>query len=161
MTRGDIIDREWIASRIPHQGSMCLLDSVESWDEQGIVCLTRSHAQVDNPLRTGDTLGIANGIEYAAQAMAVHGALLLDEGEAPPAGYLTSVREVHWHRARFDDVKSPLRVCAQRLSGNGSNVLYSFAIYADDSLLLDGRASVVLNVADARPFSNSKENTTR
>ena len=29
-----MIDRAWIAARIPHQGSMCLLDAVESWDEQ-------------------------------------------------------------------------------------------------------------------------------
>ena len=33
-----MIDRARIAARIPHQAPMCLLDAVESWDEQQIVC---------------------------------------------------------------------------------------------------------------------------
>jgi hypothetical protein len=46
----------------------------------------------DNPLRAAGSLGVANAIEYAAQAMAVHGALLGGSDGAPQAGYLTSVR---------------------------------------------------------------------
>ena len=69
-----LIDRAWIAAHIPHQGGMCLLDRVESWTGTEIVCRTRSHLAADNPLRYQCSLGIANGIEYAAQAMAVRGA---------------------------------------------------------------------------------------
>ena len=58
-----MIDRAWIAARIPHQGSMCLLDAVESWDEQQIVCRATSHALPDNPLRAAGSLGVANAIE--------------------------------------------------------------------------------------------------
>ena len=141
------IDRDWIASRIPHQGSMCLLDNVEQWDEHSIVCITRSHLRADNPLRVDNKLGITHAIEYAAQAMAVHCAVLMDESSAPSSGYLTSVRQVNWHRARFDDVASELRVCARRMSGNDVTVLYEFEVRADDALLIDGRASVVLNAA--------------
>ena len=43
-----MIDRAWIAARIPHQGSMCLLDAVESWAEQQIVRRATSHALHDN-----------------------------------------------------------------------------------------------------------------
>lgn len=151
------IQREWIASRIPHQGSMCLLDHVDSWDEHGVVCLTASHLSVENPLRTDGVLGIANAIEYAAQAMAIHCALLIDSNKsaAPKSGYLTSVRQVNWHRSRFDDIAGDLRVCARRLSGNDITVLYEFEIHADDLLLIDGRASVVLNAGEMRSPSDS------
>lgn len=147
-----VIDRNWIASRIPHQGSMCLLDRVDSWDEQGVVCVTATHRSSENPLRADGVLGIANAIEYAAQAMAVHCALLIenDNAAAPKSGYLTSVRQVNWHRSRFDDVAGDLRVSAQRMSGNDITVLYDFEIRADDVLLINGRASVVLNAGELR-----------
>ncbi len=150
--RSTHIDREWIASRIPHQGRMCLLDGVEQWDEHGVVCIATSHLHAENPLRAENKLGITSAIEYAAQAMAVHCALLMDknmidETKAPGAGYLASVRQVNWHRARFDDVVGELRVSARRISGNHITVLYSFEIHVSDELLIDGRASVVLNAA--------------
>ena len=46
------------------------------WNAERISCVSRSHRAADNPLRAGGRLGIACGIEYAAQAMAVHGALI-------------------------------------------------------------------------------------
>lgn len=141
------IDREWIARHIPHQGSMCLLDGVESWDDDNIVCVTRSHLLAENPLRVNGSLGIANAIEYAAQAMAVHSALLLGEAETPKSGYLTSVRDVRWYRSRFDDIAQDLKISVHRFSGNESNVLYDFEIHADALLLIQGRASVMLNAA--------------
>lgn len=140
-----ILDRTWIASRIPHQGDMCLLDRVDFWNDTDIVCRTNRHRLPDNPLRTGGSLGIANGIEFAAQAMAVHGALLAGSAETPDAGFLTSVRDVQWHRARLDDIEIELTIRAQRLSGNELNILYSFSIYAGDTALLSGRASVMID----------------
>lgn len=152
-----MIDRAWIANRIPHQGSMCLLDRVENWDENGVVCSAQSHSSPENPLRSVGILGIANAIEYAAQAMAVHCALLIDsnESEAPKSGYLTSVRQVNWYRSRFDDIAGGLRICARRMSGNEITVLYNFEIHGDDMLLIEGRASVVLNAAEMRSSSDS------
>lgn len=139
------IDHAWIAAHIPHQGSMCLLDRVESWNETTILCRTRSHRFADNPLREEDSLGIVNGIEYAAQTMAVHGALLASHDQAPSAGYLTSVRNVRWFRRRLDDVDAELAVRADRLSGNELNILYEFSLHCADTLLLTGRASVMLD----------------
>ena len=40
-------DRDWIAKRIPHQGTMCLLDGVASFDEERLVCIATSHAHAD------------------------------------------------------------------------------------------------------------------
>ena len=88
------LDHAWIAARIPHAGSMCLLDGIEDWAEGFIVCRASSHRLPNNPLRTTNRLGIANGIEYCAQAMAAHGALLAGSNEAARVGYLTCVRVV-------------------------------------------------------------------
>ncbi len=139
------LDHAWIAAHIPHQGSMCLLDGIEFWNETEIVCRASSHRLLDNPLRTAGSLGISNGIEYAAQAMAAHGALLTDGDETPAAGFLTSVRDVQWHRARLDDIASNLTIRAERISGNENNILYSFGIHAEGVNLLSGRASVMIN----------------
>jgi predicted hotdog family 3-hydroxylacyl-ACP dehydratase len=141
------IDHHWIVAHIPHQGSMCLLDAVDVWNETEIVCTASSHRLADNPLRAAGRLGITTGIEYAAQAMAVHGALLANDHAAPAAGYLTSVREVCWERPRLDDIAGDLTVRAERISGNEVNVLYNFSIAGAGEVLLSGRASVMLKVA--------------
>src|SRR2546425_12108681 len=100
-----MLDHAWIAGHIPHQGSMCLLDCVEAWDAERIQCRAISHRALDNPLRAHNQLGAACGIEYAAQAMAVHGALLAPaDSTAPRAGYLVSVRGVQFQVARLDDI---------------------------------------------------------
>ncbi|AOW12896.1 3-hydroxylacyl-ACP dehydratase [Hydrogenophaga crassostreae] len=140
-----MLDRAWIAAHIPHQGTMCLLNAVLEWDESRIVCEALSHTLPDNPLRAEGRLGAASGVEYAAQAMAVHGGLLAPEGGEPTQGYLTSVRGLNLHTTRLDDVTGPLRVTAERLSGDARLILYQFQIHHGDRCLLDGRASVVLD----------------
>ena len=141
-----VLDHAWIAGHIPHQGSMCLLDCVEAWDKQRIQCRAISHRAADNPLRARGQLGAACGIEYAAQAMAVHGALL-----APPdssrarVGYLVSVRGTQLHVPRLDDIAADLRVEATCITRSENNILYQFSVSAAGRLLLDGRAAVVLD----------------
>lgn len=144
-----IFDHAWIAARIPHHGDMCLLDGVESWSADSVTCLAESHRNPANPLRAGERLGVANAIEYAAQAMAVHGALLAGSDEAPAAGYLTSVRDVKWAVSRLDDIAAPLRITAERLTGDANNILYAFRINAADKELASGRASVRLDAGKA------------
>lgn len=139
-------DHKWISEHIPHQGSMCLLDTVEQWDQEHIVCRAVSHRLADNPLRVDGVLAMVNGIEYAAQAMAVHGALLATRDKVPNVGFLASAREVCWNSERLDEVKDDLLVWAKRISGNEVNILYEFSVHAGDLLLLTGRASVVLEV---------------
>ncbi|MBS0316369.1 MAG: 3-hydroxylacyl-ACP dehydratase [Proteobacteria bacterium] len=126
---------------------MCLLDRVLQWDDAAIACAATSHTATDNPLRSTGRLGIAAGIEYAAQAMAVHGALLAARQPSGGHGYLASVRDVRWQVARLDDLDAPLRVRAQRLSGNDAYVMYEFDLQAAGRTLLEGRATVMLSAA--------------
>jgi predicted hotdog family 3-hydroxylacyl-ACP dehydratase len=142
-------DRAWIAAHIPHAGSMCLLARVADWNVQAIHCVASSHRDAANPLRGAQGLGILNGIEYAAQAMAVHGALRAGSDAAPRAGFLTSVREVECLIARLDDVAGELDVHAECLSDSGNHLMYSFRLEAAGQPLLRGRASVMLDAAAA------------
>ena len=140
-------DHAWIESRIPHKGSMCLLDAVVHWDDAAIVCRAISHRDPINPLRREEGLGPTAGIEYAAQAMAVHGALLDKEAEGARVGYLTSTRDVIWHEQRLDTIVGDLTVRAERESANAGNVLYQFQLLDGERVLLSGRATVMLNAA--------------
>ena len=145
-TAPQTLDRAGIAERIPHSGSMCLLDRLERWDAESIDCSTRTHAQPGNPLRTAGGLLAPNAIEYAAQAMALHGGLLAAEGSTPSAGFLASARNVRLSVARLDDIDGALRVHAQRLSGDTNQILYEFAVNdSSGRVLAEGRAVVVLN----------------
>jgi predicted hotdog family 3-hydroxylacyl-ACP dehydratase len=65
-----------ICARLPHAGRMCLLDRLVAWDSESITCHASSHRDADNPLRSGGRLHAVAGVEYAAQAVALHGSLL-------------------------------------------------------------------------------------
>lgn len=138
------IDRTWIQRHIPHQGAMCLLAAVNDWNGIEIRCCAHSHAAPDNPLRNAHGLPISAGIEYAAQAMAVHGALLAPINHIPELGYLTSVRNVEWWTSRLDDAGEEITIQATRISGNEVSLLYDFSILGNERLLLRGRAAVMV-----------------
>lgn len=134
-----------IAALIPHAGTMCLLDSMQIASETEIVCSAVSHRDHDNPLRSHGRLGAAVAVEYAAQAMALHGSILNADRDIPAqGGRLINVRHLILHCARFDDLASPLTVRATRLMGDVANVIYSFEVSADVQLIATGRAGVML-----------------
>lgn len=139
-------DHAWILAHIPHQGSMCLLEAVTQWDEAHIVCRASSHRALDNPLRAHQQLSAVCGIEYAAQAMAVHGALLAPPDHAVArVGYLVSVRGTQLHVLRLDDIADDLTIDATCITRSANNILYQFNISAAGQILLTGRAAVVVN----------------
>ena len=146
------LDREWIERHIPHQGTMCLLDEVLTWNTSSVQCRSSSHRDRANPLRSHDRLGAVCGIEYAAQAMAVHGALIASRLTASPkseaiVGYLASVRNVVLHAHRLDDVEADLIATAERVTGDERSVLYDFSVTGNERILLAGRATIVFNAA--------------
>lgn len=142
------LDHAGIAARVPHAGRMCLLDRLLRWDATHIECRAVGHRDADHPLRGDDGLPAVCAIEYAAQAMALHGGLTAPEGSTPSPGYIASVRNVHSRVSRLDDIDGELVVRAERLAGDASQVLYAFEV-ADEAgrLLVTGRAAVVLNQA--------------
>ncbi len=149
------LKRAWIEAHIPHQHRMCLLDEVIHWDDSAIRCRSGTHRDPQNPLRLGVRLNAACGIEYAAQSMALHGALCAlaqppGAAGAARAGFLASLRDVRLFVARLDDIEPDLLCEAVRIAGDSGSALYDFLVSAAQRPLLSGRATVILN-AQAGP----------
>ena len=139
-----IMDRAAIQKLIPQKDAMCLLDSVEFWDDQRIICTSAQHGSVVNPLRTRAGLSTLHGIEFAAQAMAAHGGLTAAGREPPHVGLLLSVRDCVFHCRRLDDIAAPLTIEAEQMGNNDNTRLYRFKVSAQDVLLVEGRVAVLL-----------------
>ena len=140
------LDRDGIAARIPHSGSMCLLDGLLGWTADTVRCRASSHRDTAHPLRSPGGLLSPVAIEYASQAMALHGGLMAAPGTPPSAGFLAAARNVNLHVSRLDDVPGLLLVTVRRLAGADTTALYHFELHDESGrLLVDGRATVVLN----------------
>ena len=139
-----LIGADQIRALVPHSEKMCLLECVLDWDDQSIRCETSSHLDADNPLRRRGRLSSICGIEYATQAMALHGALRSSAGTPARHGYLASARDARCNTARLDGRDSPLLVSAELVFADGSRVVYSFSIECAGEALVSGRAAVVL-----------------
>lgn len=140
-----------ICRLLPHTGDMCLLDAVQQWSDDEIVCSTSSHRDPANPLRCGDVLAAVSGVEYAAQAIGVHGRLVTRNETKPAAGFLASLRDVALHVDRLDDIADTLTIKVRRLADSGQGVMCEFIITASGRQLLTGRATLLLDTAPAAP----------
>jgi len=123
-----------------------VLDRLVDWTPGRIACAAASHRAADHPLRTASGLLAPCAIEYAAQAMALHGALTGQAAGTPATpGYLASARGVQLHRLRLDDLAGDLRIEARRQAGDAQQILYQFSVLHDGQPVAEGRAAVVLN----------------
>ena len=130
-----------VAGLVPHSGRMCLLETVEQWDDASVVCASRTHQDPDHPLRGGAGLLALHLAEYGAQAAAVHGALR--SGKAAQPGMLVALRDVTFAAARIDGIAAPLRVEARVQFADANGSLYAFSVSADGTLLASGRLQVM------------------
>ena len=163
-TSGGRLARDDIAARVPHAGPMCLLDEVVSWDEQHIECIALAQSRADgaddgetvhrdsqtaHPLSHDGRLPATAAIEYAAQAMALHGRLMQEQAAtaaAPARGFLAGLRSVRLHCRWITPASPPLTVRVTRFAGDEVQVLYDFEVRAAEPIA-QGRAVVVLDAA--------------
>jgi len=134
--------RAAIARLVPHQGAMCLLESVSSCDAAQIACASTTHRDPGNPLRRDGLLPAVCGAEYGLQAMALHGALTA--GTAQPAGFVAALAGLELAAERLDDVPGALAVTATALSRESRGFIYAFEIIGAGRVLVAGRGTVVL-----------------
>ena len=131
-------------------------------------CTTSSHTRSPHPLAVDGRLGSANLIEYAAQAMALHGAMLAADATdaadaaagAGPAdaahgnaatgttagsghGVLAGVRRLSLYADDLHTEPAPLTIKVNLVSGDARTALYDFTVQAQDRLLAEGRATVM------------------
>ena len=131
---------------LPQKDAMCFLNAVTDWDSENICCCA-APPDAGHPLMRGGKVSAVVAVEYAAQATALHGALL-DAATHPKAGMLVKLREVELHRAWFPDSKSPLTVHAKLLSRAAGGCSSSFKVgstgqpVASGSLLVAFQSSI-------------------
>lgn len=135
------LGREEIARLVPHAGAMFLLEEVLEWNDTGIVCRATSHRDTGNPLRG---LSALTGVEYAAQAVAVHGGLIRASAAKPAIGYLAGLRDVVCFTERLDAEAGDLVVRATRVAALAGRLLYDFRVEGGGRELLKGRLAVVI-----------------
>ena len=124
---------------------MCLLDEVVDWDAMHLHARSETHRSADNPLRVEGMLHAVSLCEYAAQAMAVHGALCgrAAGGEARP-GFLVALRDVALNVERIDDLPGRLQVHVECLLAMADSLQYAFRVEHRGRVLATGRAAVML-----------------
>jgi len=144
------LDRAWIAAHLPHRDGMSLLEEIVDWDAERLRARATSHRRADHPLRRAGVLPIACAIEYGAQAVAAHGALLASAGSVPAAGYLASARSVSFHAERLDDIAADLDVAVERMGSGAGGVVYGFEVASGGRALARGRVAIVLEAGKAR-----------
>jgi predicted hotdog family 3-hydroxylacyl-ACP dehydratase len=137
------VGRDAIAKLVPHQGAMCLLEEVLEWNDEVIACRAVSHRDPANPLRGASGLSAVVGVEYAGQAVAVHGGLTNKSGK-PRVGYLAALRDVVCLVERLDTEPGDLTVRATKVAAEGGRLLYDFRIDSGGRELVKGRLSIVL-----------------
>jgi predicted hotdog family 3-hydroxylacyl-ACP dehydratase len=148
------LDHAGIAALVPHTGPMCLLERMTAWSTDAIECVATNHRDPRHPLRSASGLLASTAIEYAAQAMALHGALgAVASARGGGPGMLASARDVRLACWRLDDLPAAdpdvLVVRAERHAGDAARILYGFSVRHGGRELASGRATVVLDTAAA------------
>jgi predicted hotdog family 3-hydroxylacyl-ACP dehydratase len=141
-----LIERPALEALVPHAGAMCLLDAALSWDDASILCRTQSHRDPSNPLRSKQGLSALLGVEYGAQAAAIHGALRVPaDEEVEVRGYLVAVRDLLLAVDWLHEVEGPIDVSANLEIEDGPYIAHCFSIKTGSDLLLSGRLTVLRN----------------
>lgn len=130
---------------IPHAGTMCLLDEVVDYDAVRLHARSASHRRADNPLRADGMLHAVTLCEYAAQAMALHGALQARGAHsAARPGWLVALRDVMLGVERVDDLPGKLQVYVESLLALADSRQYGFRVEHRGRVLAAGRAAIML-----------------
>lgn len=138
-----------IAALLPHAAPMILIDSLLESTENVLLCSANSHLKADNPLRIDGVLSVFAGVEYAAQAMAIHGRLSREATSSPPVrGFVAVASKLEAHVQQLDAIASPLHIRTERVASNHDSSLYTFTLHAGQQLLLEGQLMAVLEAAE-------------
>ena len=90
------------------------------------------------------------GLEYAAQAMAVHVGLTTDiSKDNASVGYFGAVRDVQIGSRTFQQFAEDLTIDASLILGQQMSFMYSFSMKANQIMLLQGRASIFIKGPEA------------
>jgi predicted hotdog family 3-hydroxylacyl-ACP dehydratase len=133
------LSKQDILRRVPHGARACLLDSVRAWDATSIICLAHAPTAT-HPYASAGAVASVVAVEYAAQATAVHGALIENSGSARE-GALAALGDVELYSAAL---VGPLTVRAELISRSPAGCMYAFEVFDSDAPAARGRLTVAL-----------------
>ena len=125
---------------VPHAGAMCLLERVVQWDASHIVCEAASPG-ADHPLALAAGVPVVAAVEYAAQAAALHAALLDRRLEAR-GGRLAKLSGVVLSEGLLDAGSGALTIRADLLARSDAGCTYDFAVHDARGCRAHGRLLV-------------------
>lgn len=135
-------DKQDISSLIPHGPGMSLIDEIVQWDQKNLCARTMSHTAPDNLLRGSNGLRCVHTVEYAAQCMAVHGALnAADHGTRPMV--VGALKNVRLSDVRLDTLTSPLIIQVTIAVTGNAGAIYKFSVHHQDISIASGRVTLL------------------
>ncbi len=140
MTTGKKINKPEIEKLIPHAGKMCLIDQVECWNQDTIICHSLTHLHPDNPLQMNNQLSSIHLLEYGAQSIAIHGGLLR---KAKMPGFLAAIRHAEFFIDRIDNLDTEIIINTKAEVKTDAGAVYEFIISTNKKILLTSRATVI------------------
>ncbi|MEE4331784.1 MAG: hypothetical protein V2J10_13025 [Wenzhouxiangella sp.] len=131
-----------IENLVPHAGRMVLLADILACTEESIACRAVIDPKDHHPLAVDGVVPASALVEYAGQAMAVHGGLRAEPGAPPRPGRLVALRQLD---LAIDAIATPLEVTvrAQCLGGDESGQIYRFQIHHGERELASGQATIM------------------
>lgn len=144
-----LLDAEAIYGLIPHRAAMRLLDTVTVHDETTAEARAVSHLAVDNPLRVDGYLATFQALEYAAQAIAVHGLATFAGGGKADAVFIGAFRDVTLGTGPLDAVPGvPLDIALSLTAAVPGGWSYEFnvSVGTEGELIEMARGRVVVVV---------------
>jgi len=133
-----------IGKLLPHAGDSVLLERVVSSSDEEIRVATTLHRWADNPLRRHGRLAAVHLVEFAAQAMALHGALRDQAaGREPRAALLVSVRDLVLGCEHLEGLEGELEIVARALLVDAHSWQYGFTVLHAGREIASGRVAAM------------------
>lgn len=141
------VNKQEVARCLPHEGPMVLLERVLQCTEESLECETSTHLQPEHPLSIEGQLSVFAGVEYAAQAMALHKCLNAESDGKVRSGFVAVTSNLMPHLVVLNQASGTLNVAVNMLDSSGGGSLYEFHISHGQKKLpvLDGRLLVMLS----------------
>lgn len=132
-----------IGRHLPHAGRMVLIERVIFSNASTIRCLCHDPRDPLHPLRQGGILPVTAGIEYAAQAAALHAASGR-QSNRPATGHLAILQNIQWSTDRLDLIDSDIEIIADQVSALPIGLHYRFCLNAGEHELMAGGIIIAL-----------------
>ncbi len=139
-----MLKRQQITALLPHGPSMCLLDSVDRHDHNGIIC--RARIDDGHPLRRQGEISSIISLEYGAQACGLWAALRHHATEKPTEGYVLAVRNFQLHRTTMPENETLLVRAEKKLLGEDSAVCL-FSVSGETGPVAEGQLTLMMKPA--------------